>query len=143
MTAQAHEKLILDGEPATLACCPALPLDHPRLIRQPDRQIHSTGCWRGYVGAWEIRQDFLYLLGVEGLYALNGNEPLPADWVSETLRIPCGKVLHYRHMGFESVHEEDWFITVERGRVVARQKIDNRGRPPEDGVPAPPVCPES
>lgn len=55
MTAQAHEKLILDGQALSMACCPALPLDHPRLIRNAENHIHNTACWRGYIGTWEIR----------------------------------------------------------------------------------------
>lgn len=139
MTAQAHEHLILDGQPTTLACCPALPLEHPRLVRIPERHIRSTGCWRGYVGTWEIRQDVLYLCSVDGLYSLSGDEPLLADWVTESLRVPCGKLLRYTHMEFLSVYEEECFITVEKGRVTGRRWVDHRGKTAEEALPRRPT----
>lgn len=86
------------------------------------------------------REDALYLAAVEGLYALQGEEPLLADWISETLRIPCGKVLFYRHMDFMTVYEEELFITIEKGRVTERRVVDHRGRTPEDFIPRPPVA---
>lgn len=121
----------------SMACCPALPTDHSCLIRNTENHIHNTACWRGYIGTWEIRQDAFYLVAVEGLYTLQG-EPILADWVSETLRIPCGNVLFYQHMGFMTIYEEELFVSIEKGRVTERRRIDNRGKTPEDFLPRPP-----
>ena len=138
MTAQINERLILDGQPAALACCPALPANHPRLLRKPENLINSSGCWRGYIGSWEIRDGRVYLVAIEGLYALTGDEPLAADWLNETFRIPTGGLLHYVHMDFMSIYEEELFVTVEKGCVTKILRVDNRGRSPEDSLPRPP-----
>lgn len=149
MTAQAHEKLILDGEHTSLACVPPLPFDHPRLRRRklnvisrpslaagieltPDQEIalvtESTACTRGYIGSWQIVSDRFHLLRVEGHYKLVGSDPLFADWFTGCLRVPAGEKLHYVHHGFATVYAEELFIEVEKGVVVERFRQDNRHR---------------
>ena len=104
MTAQIPEWIIIDGEQTTMAFCPPLPADEPRVIIRKvnqyteldnDSTLRSTGCWRHYVGSWEIRDGALYLIGIRGRYALLGDEPLLADWVNATLRITDGEMLTY------------------------------------------------
>ncbi len=62
MTAQFHEYLILDGEETSMAFCPPIPVDNPRITtlnneqaRASNRLAFSTACWRGYIGTWEIK----------------------------------------------------------------------------------------
>jgi hypothetical protein len=135
MTAQIHERLILDGEETSMACCPALPEGHPRIVEKDRRQgdddpsdsmLGSTACWRGYQGTWQIKEGRFYLLGLQGRYRLTGREPLFADWFSGVLRIPQGELLHYVHMGFASVYESEEHIAIERGIVTDTREIDNR-----------------
>jgi hypothetical protein len=137
MTAQIHELLLLDGEWTSMASEPPLPRGHPRVVVASDekqkaasRIIFSTACWRRYRGTWEIRDGRLALIAIEGLYELNGEGPLPADWFSGELNVPRGEMLEYVHMGYASVFEEELHITVERGVVTGRQVVDNRGRVP-------------
>jgi hypothetical protein len=137
MTAQLHEQIIIDGRPMSMAYCPPLPKGDPRVIdtrvvpgadaRDPDRLIGSTACWRGYVGTWEIRDGWFYLVGVRGRFVFAEDRPLLADWFSGVLRVPLGGVLRYVHMGFASVYEQELHILIERGRVVDRRVRDNRG----------------
>src|SRR5580700_6692998 len=77
MTAQVHERLVLDGEDTTMNCDPPLPPHHPRIVPRPDAHMrevdvimNSTACWRRYVGSWELRDGRLYLLAIEGRYQL-------------------------------------------------------------------------
>lgn len=135
MTAQIHENLILDGEETSIAFCPPLPLGHPRLIEADDAEaarddpfVFSTACWRRYVGTWEIKEGRFFLVSVRGKYRLLGPDPLFADWFTGVLRIPKGKMLHYVHMGFASVYEQEVHIKIENGVVVASRVIDNRGK---------------
>lgn len=134
MTAQIHERLILNGEETSMAFCPPLPEGHPRLIESnPDDPnlpmiLNSTACWRGYQGTWEIKDGCFYLVGIQGRFTLLEGEPLLADWFSGVLRIPRGELLHYVHMGFGSVHEEDLHLKIVEGKVVATRVIDNRGK---------------
>jgi hypothetical protein len=136
MTAQAHEQLILDGRHTSMAFCPPLPDGHPRLIpatpesiTYSDRDVtNSSGCWRGYVGTWEIRDERLFLIGLVGRVRLVGGDPLFAEWVTGVLRVPLGSLLLYVHMGFGSIYEGELHIRIVRGLVVGQRTIDNRGQ---------------
>src|SRR5438552_11429156 len=127
MTAQLHEKLILDGEEVSMAFTPPLPEDHPRIfepepgsvVRDPDdRILMSTACWRGYQGTWEIKDGRLYLLDLRGRRQLREGGPILADWFSGVLRITKGARLKYVHMGFGTVFEQEIHIKIEKGMVV-------------------------
>ena len=126
MTAQVHERLIIEGKETSMAFCPPIP-DHPR-IKTQETTVMSTACWRGYVGTWELKDSKLYLKSIKGRYKLEGDDLLFADWVSCVLRIPDGEMLHYVHMGFGSVFEFENHIKIEDGIVVQERRIDNRGK---------------
>lgn len=135
MTAQIHETLIYEGEETSMAFCPPLPEGNPRLKELTDEELEksrpspgilSTACWRQYVGTWEIRDGRLYLVKIEGRYALSRSEPLLADWFTGTLRIPRGEMLEYVHMGYGSVFEEELHLKIKHGIVVKTRVIDNR-----------------
>jgi len=137
MTAQIHERLILDERETSMAFCPPLPDQHPRIIEiDPDKTdledsdfiLFSTACWRNYQGTWEIKDGKFYLVDLRGRFRLQGKEPLLADWFSGVLRIPRGEMLQYVHMGFGSVFEEEVHIKIEGGNVVASRVIDNRAK---------------
>lgn len=138
MTAQIPERLILDGEETSMTFCPSLPEGHPRVVAvDPDLAalddlskylLYTTACWRQYQGTWELKDGHFYLIGLHGRLQLIGEEPLLADWFTGVIRIPRGNMLHYVHMGFGSVYEQELHIKIERGVVVKRSLIDNRGR---------------
>jgi hypothetical protein len=108
--------------------------------------LDSSGNWRGYVAYWEIEADKLYLRGIDswictfqeyvknkckkadlkemfGERCINGK--VEASWYSGELRIPDGKQLQYVHMGYGSVYERDIVFTVESGKVMKREIVDN------------------
>lgn len=132
MTAQIHERLILNGEKTSMAFCPPLPAEHPRISEgDPDAPnapgfLNTTACWRGYQGTWEIKDGHFYLVGIQGRFVLSEGEPLLADWFSGVLRIPRGELLQYVHMGFGSVYEEEIHLKIVKGKVAATRVIDNR-----------------
>lgn len=141
MTAQMHERLILDGQQTSMAFCPPLPEAHPRLIHvdpqtpaEPGESsiLFSTACWRRYQGTWEIKDGRFYLNGVRGIYRLDGNGPLLAEWFTGVLRIPRGRMLRYVHMGFGTVFEEELHIKIESGVVTNTRTVDNRGHEHDD-----------
>jgi len=140
MTAQIHENLILDGERTSMAFCPPLPENHPRIVGvgfeeaiRSSRWVFSTACWRNYVGTWEIRGGRFYLVSLGGTRKLLGSEPLLANWFSGVLRIPRGEVLLYVHMGFGSVFEEELHVRVYKGSVLKSRVIDNRRKRHDEG----------
>lgn len=133
MTAQFPENLIYNGETLPMFSILPLPIGHPRLVRREEKEamrdfplVFSTGCWRNYIGTWEISKGRLYLLKLEGIWKLEGNTPLFADWVSTTLVVPRGKLLKYVHMGFESIYERTLYIEVRAGEVSKTWEVDNR-----------------
>ena len=135
MTAQACENLIIDGEETSMAFCPPVPFDDPRIVevdeddvKENDSFVFSTACWRGYIGTWEIKDGRFFLNGLRGRFKLTVDEPIFADWFTGVLRIPRGERLQYVHMGFGSVYEEELHIKIEEGRVITSRVIDNRGK---------------
>ena len=140
MTAQIPELLKLDGQEVLMTFCPPLPEGHPRLVERPDApvdedsSIWTTACWRRYQASWAIIEERFYLTHVDGTWELLGDGPLWAEWFSGVLRVPRGEQLEYVHMGFGSVYEEEVHIEVDRGRVVARRVLDNRGKARDRGA---------
>jgi hypothetical protein len=137
MTAQCHENLILNGEETSMAFCPPLPENHPRLIELSNEEankedidsiIFSTACWRQYIGTWMVEDEKFYLVSLLGRYKIVGDEPILADWFTGVLRIPKGELLHYVHMGFGSVYEQEIHIKIEQGIVTASRITDNRNK---------------
>jgi hypothetical protein len=139
MTAQVHERIILEGEERSMAFCPPIPRDHPRItgleydeVRKGVEAgsitsfIYSTACWRRYIGTWKLDDGRLYLVALDGVYRVVGDEPIFADWFTGVLRIPSGNMLHYVHMGFGSVYEFETHIKIENGVVIEERRIDNR-----------------
>ncbi|MBP1688071.1 MAG: hypothetical protein H6Q33_4214 [Deltaproteobacteria bacterium] len=137
MTAQIHEKLILDGEETSMAFCPSLPEGHPRVFEPgPDEVVRdaadvvlfSTACWRGYQGTWEIKDGRFYLIALRGRFQLRPGSPVLADWFSGVLRVPRGEKLLHVHMGFGSIYEQELHVKIENGKVVTTRVVDSRAK---------------
>ena len=145
MTAQIAEKLTYQGH--TYSMC-TQPLDDYFSLADVDPGFDTRSCtalWRGYVGSWEIRDDRLYLVGLNASRE-NGSPASLADifpdfpdrvfahWYTGWLRVPQGKMLEYKHMGYASVFEEDLFITIDKG-VVTDTHVQSNGTSDEHGAP--------
>src|SRR5690349_20795973 len=126
MTAQFHEKLILEGEETSMAFCPPIPDNHPHIVKLMSDEVRkemaagkvsnlvfSTACWRRYIGTWKLEDGKFYLVNIDGVYKVTAPEPIFANWVTTVLRIPEGKLLHYVHMGFGSVYEFETHLKIE------------------------------
>lgn len=141
MTAQISERLIFEGQQVALLSNPLS--DYFALGgRDPGFQSTSTALWRGYVGTWEVTDDRLYLVALQGLLKSGAEANLAsvfpgfedrvfAHWFSGRLRIPQGKRLAYVHMGYGSTYERDVFLSLEDGVVVA-QEVRINGQAPDD-----------
>ena len=125
MTAQVHEMIIIDGKKTSMAFCPPLPIDDPR-IKKASQNVISSSCWRGYIGSWEIKSNQFFLTGLSGKYELCENVPVFAEWFSGTLVVPEGEMLEYVHGGFATVFEREQRINIENGVIVSSFTIDNR-----------------
>ena len=156
MTAQASELLIHQGQKLRLF---ETPLDD--YLTSSGRHIEfegtSSGLWRGYVGTWEIINDRLYLVALEGYMVVDNKytdvelqdvfpqfpEGIFAHWYSGRLRCPRGKLLNYVHGGFMSTYEEELIIDVQNGIVTGEHLVFN-GKAEDDassGISADRVSP--
>ena len=103
MTAQVHEKLILNGRATSMNCCPPI-IDDPNIITVLSNEefhkgcrdgkfesiISSTACWRNYIGTWEIKDGKFYLKDLKGRIKLKKKGPVHATWFSGVLSVPEG-----------------------------------------------------
>ena len=144
MTAQIAESLLYEGE--DLAMC-TNPLSDYFAVGgfAPRFQSNCTALWRGYVGSWEIVDDRLYLISLNGTLEDGTDASLAtifpefpdrvfAHWYSGTIRLPQGKQLEYVHMGYGSTFERDLFLDLERG-VVKNTRVRHNGTAVSENAP--------
>jgi hypothetical protein len=131
MTAQISEKLLFEGEKHAMCTNPlgnycALGGELPKFAS------NCTALWRGYVGTWEILNDRLYLVDINGSLESGQDVDLEtvfpgygtrvfAHWYSGTIRLPQGKMLEYIHMGYGSTYERDLLLEFKKGVLVSRR----------------------
>jgi len=138
MTAQIPEQLILNAKRECMHACPPIPNDSALVAELSEeeayeaakgqefgRYLFTSACWRKYVGTWEIKDGKFYLIKLEGKYKLLKDEPVHATWVTGTIVVPQGEMVHYIHMGFSSIYEKELHIKIEAGMVVEQKVIDN------------------
>jgi hypothetical protein len=53
------------------------------------------------------------------------NGKVLADWVTDTIFAPKGKLLYYIHMGFESIYEKELELKIIKGELVQAGELDN------------------
>jgi hypothetical protein len=140
-TAQIPDYLIYKGETFPLFSNPLE--SYFRNNSRPDNIfVYScTACWRGYVATWKIENGSLHLVKlVEGTCSSDAKEidvsiifpkkktPIEATWFSGTIKIPQGKELLYVHMGYGSIYEKEILLTIEKGKLMKEEVIDNTKR---------------
>jgi hypothetical protein len=139
-TTQSSDILYLDGQKhalETLALEEYYGLGNPR----PKFRAPNTATWRGYIATWEIDRGVFYLKAIRawtdrgevGLATLFPGQkgPVPATWFTGKLKVPQGKIIKVAVP--QPIYGQYLMITVEKGRVVSQEIIDNPGgtRAPE------------
>ena len=128
MTAQFSEALKYEGQEVSM-CTQPLGDYFEFGGERPDFEINCTALWRGYIGTWEIIDNRLYLVGIDGKLKDGSEVTLKsifpgfpdrvfAHWYTGELRIPDGKILEYVHMGYGSIYERDLLLTIEKGVLI-------------------------
>jgi hypothetical protein len=125
-TGQIGDRLIYKGDTLILFSNPLETLldifsSRPKLFGDNEGCM-TTACWRGYQAEWEIIENQLYLTGIYSccysydgvkadLQALAGDYyaigKVKADWVTDNLIVPKGKLLYYVHDAYESHYETE------------------------------------
>lgn len=141
MTAQCTDYIVYEGERLALLCNPLGSYEGPSQARLHFIPPHTAN-WQGYIATWQIIDDELYLVDIEGQLAdktqgtialfseVDENGRVKATWVSGDLRIAKGDVVQYVHMGYESRFEQELFLRVEGGSVTSSQWITPSAEPP-------------
>jgi uncharacterized protein (TIGR02996 family) len=145
MTFQVRESLKYEGEARRIRCLPLDPYLRATGKRVPDTAGISSGCWRGYIGTWEVRDDALHLVGLTS--SLDDDRPLPltgvfpgcgdsveATWFSG--RITPDDVINPDDQTAVGMYRLNnwplqfrWFaLLVHRGKLLQEQSIDLQAR---------------
>lgn len=135
MTAQFGENLRYKNEQLSMLSNPLGYCDSFN-EKAKDLVIDCTALWRGYIGNWEIIDDRLYLVGINGELRNGSKASLDyffpgfpdivfAHWYSGTLRIPKGECIKYVHMGYASEYEQELYIFVEQGVITEVDTVTN------------------
>jgi len=144
MTAQISENLIYEDKEYSM-CTEPLNQYFKLGGAEPKFESNCTALWRGYVGHWEIIDNRLYLIQLNGTLDDGTDVSLAtifpdypervfAHWYCDTLRLPEGKMLNYEHMGYASTYERDIMIKIEKG-VVVEVNIKHNGESDNPDAP--------
>lgn len=99
---------------------------------------NSTGCWRGYIGYWELRNDSLFLKeligrsgGIDlslvfGEKIIDQDSGIFADWFNGSLFHPYGEMKYYIADGSPSIYEYEREYYFEEGKLDKIKEYDNR-----------------
>ena len=133
-TTQSSDILYLNGQKHSLDSLPLEQYYGPGNPR-PKFRAPNTATWRGYIATWEIDRGVLYLKAIQawtdqgqvGLPALFPGQkgPVAATWFTGKLKVPQGKIL--KPAVPHPIYGQYLMITVEKGRVVNQEVIDNPG----------------
>lgn len=125
MTVQIQDYLEFEGAETWIVCDMVIGA-HPRIRKLTDEEAmasgwpFSTACHRNFLASWVIKDGKLYLMGIVGVYQLEGEALLFADWYSGKLHAQAGERLKRPTFGYDSRCERDIEIEVKDG-VVIRQ----------------------
>lgn len=113
-----------------------LPLDsYLKSLKDPfEFQSSNTGLQRGYEGTWEIRNNLLLLVKLDG-YDYNyrkvdihclfpGENTVFANWFTGTLRIPIGEQIYHGCDYFESIFEFELILEIKKGHLIGTETIN-------------------
>ena len=138
-TGQASDFLIIKKDTLMLYSNPLEPyleFKNKRTLNGIELKMTSTGCWRGYIATWEIRNDSLFLVKVVredefgkfrtfNLKEEFGTSKVFAAWFTGTLYSPRGEMLQYVHMGYSSIYEKEEYYNIWNGQVKSAESKNN------------------
>lgn len=141
-TAQIPDTIRIDGKDYALNTNPLS--QNPKMAgwKPPAGASMSTANWRGYLAAWEIRDDQLLLTDVTIETYDEATEehrqrtvaadfvpavPTTADWYTGALIIPDGEMVDYVHMGYGSTYAHYRIYRIRLGRVLEALSLDQAG----------------
>lgn len=134
MTTQIAETCIYQGIHYSMPGCISLPTSDGRVkelsgdaleeaVNNSDDWL-STACWRQYIGTWEVIENRLFLIKLEGKYTISDGGSVFADWFSDTLCLPHGELLDYNiEIGYVR-YAEELRLTFDKGVLINTVIVD-------------------
>lgn len=132
MTAQFTD--ILDYKDETHSICNE-PLSE--WLKKQSIKFYSptTSLWRGYIASWKFVNNKLYLVGLKAhldydtivdLNYLHPNQKeVFAHWFTGKIKINLGKLIEYKHSGYDSIYEKNLYIEVINGVKIQEYTNNN------------------
>jgi hypothetical protein len=129
-----YEKISYEGADYGLEAMPLEKYFDANPSLRPKFTGFNTGCMRGYLARWDVRDKKLYLVGMDMVLQTDATFEsvfpgaaggMVAGWVSGDLVCPYGKILRYDHNSFRSIREHELILTFENGILTSSKKIDN------------------
>ena len=134
MSAQMYDKIIFNKREYGLAATPLEGYFAAKPEFRPKFASFNTGCARGYIAQWEVRDERLYLVGMDMICDTHAtfssifpdaHNGVFAEWVNGQLLCPYGKMIKYDHAGFGSVKEHELILEIENGILKSSTIKDN------------------
>jgi hypothetical protein len=139
-TAQASDRLLIDGEPYALNTNPLGAYLAALGDKAPKFESPHTALWRGYIASWALAEGKLWLTGVEGYRRVHdaktgqddieafdamqalfpGSPRVAATWYTGALIVPNGELVDYVHMGYGSTYS-GYIVAIVRNGVEAQR----------------------
>ncbi len=130
MTVQVKDSCTYFGCEYQMSVCLGFPVDGSRVKELTNSELaesdssglySSTACWRNYVASWEVRDELLYLVQLEGKYRIVGGEPIVANWFTGEFELPQGELVGCDvEQGFQLKYEKVLILTFVAGVLVER-----------------------
>jgi hypothetical protein len=134
-----YDKLKYEGLDYGLAATPLEEYFRANPDRRPVFDGFNSGCRRGYVARWEIRDARLFLVGMDmacdtastfSSVFPEARDGVFAGWVNGDFVCPYGKLVYYDHAGFERKQEHELVMSIENGVLKKVEKRDNAPHKP-------------
>lgn len=139
-TGQVPDYLIYQGDTVAIFSNPLeqyFRLNNNRDIPDFKSECFSTGCWRGYIAYWTLKNDSLFLIKITppvkncqgnkdgNILKMFGNEIAFANWYNGTLIIPRGECFSGSDMGYSAIYAYEELLLIENGRKTKSGIRDN------------------
>jgi len=154
-TPQVPDFLIYEGDTIPIFSNPLEAYLERNGLKDIDRGCNSSSCRRGYIATWRISNNKLYLIKIKpcGIIAsagvitglecdsikssavLNyfnktlGAKEVFADWYSDSIIAPKGRLIEYIHMNYLSKYERELHFYFKNGNLAGKQMITNTIKP--------------
>jgi len=143
-TAQYPDIIIYNGKEYDLIVNPMEIYFENFPERRPQASLRSTALWRGYIAAFEIIQNELWIVDIKievrtsdiGAKkftsewvsvikeCLDGNSRMKVNWYNGLLIIPYGEMVNYVHMGYASTYEKYFILEIHNGNLKRELNMD-------------------